>query len=335
MRLFTDNMLQQQVGKAGAQITADTPAKVYLDVTPDCNLFCIMCRESVENSNRVMDFKLFKRIVDETCEGVTSYSLFYTGEPLLLRDFKDRLDYISKRKLSGTLIDISTNGMLLTEDMSKFIIDHDVEVCISFDGSNAEKFERIRRGSSFTKICRNTERIAAIASQMNPFRAPGIGISIQKENWGDLTNIIKTVNDLGVKRVSMWPVVNPNQFRIEPDEEVTRQITDAIHYAEDKGMAVDMYPIRLKNYIWDGNEYIDIAGSFVDMKCNAPFICTSIAWDGEVNLCCNYGDTVENMRDKSFQDVWNGERYQRLRRQVNDEKNLPKSCKNCFWVNRY
>jgi radical SAM protein with 4Fe4S-binding SPASM domain len=328
-------MLQQQMSKAGAQITADAPVKIYLDVTPDCNLFCIMCRESVENSNRVMDFKLFKRIVDETCEGVTSYSLFYTGESLLLWDFKDRLDYIAKRKLSGTSIDISTNGMLLTEDMSKFLIDHDVEVCISFDGSNAEKFERIRRGSSFTKICRNTERIAAIASQMNPFCAPGIGISIQKDNWGDLTNIIKTADALGVKRVSMWPVVNPEQCRLEPNIDVTTEIADAIHYAEVKGMAVDMYPIRLKNYIWDGNKYIDIAGSFVDMKCNAPFICASIAWDGEVNLCCNYGDKVENMSDKSFQDVWKGERYQKLRRQVNDKDNLPESCRNCFWVNRY
>jgi hypothetical protein len=38
MRLFTDNMLQQQVGKAGAQITLEIPPKVYLDMTPDCNL---------------------------------------------------------------------------------------------------------------------------------------------------------------------------------------------------------------------------------------------------------------------------------------------------------
>ena len=335
MRLYTNNMLQQQMSKADAQITQDIPAKVYLDVTPDCNLFCITCRESVEYSGRVMDFELFKRIVDETCKGVTSYSLFNSGESLLLQDFKDRLAYVSKRKLSNATIDLSTNGMLLTEGTSKFLIDSDVEVSISFDGSNAEIFEGIRRGSNFKKICRNTERIAAIASHMNPFRAPGIAISIQKENWRDLVSIITVANELGVKRVSMWPVVNPKQCRIEPDDRVTREITNAIHYAEHKGMAVDMYPTKLRNYVWDGNEYIGIDGSFIDKKCNAPFICTSVAWDGEVYLCCNYGDTVENTRDKSFQDVWNGERYQQLRRQVNDENNLSKSCRDCFWVNRY
>ncbi|HEY95559.1 MAG TPA: radical SAM protein [Dehalococcoidia bacterium] len=335
MKLYTNNMLQQQMSKASGQITPNIPAKVYLDLTPDCNLYCIMCRESIENSNRMMDLKLFKRIIDETCEGVTGYSLFYTGESLLLHDFKDRLEYISKRKSPGTLLDISTNGMLLTEDISRFLIDQDIEVCISFDGSNAELFERIRRGSSFTQICRNVERIAALASHMNPFRAPGIGISIQKYNWRDLTNIIKTANNLGVRRISMWPVVNPDQCKIETTEKVMRNIADAIHYAEEKGMAVDMYPVRLKNYIWNSSEYTDIADSFVDTKCHAPFTCTAIAWDGEVNLCCNYGDTVENMSNKSFKDVWTSERYRELRRQVNDEASMPESCQNCFWVNRF
>ena len=335
MRLFTDNMLQQQIGKADAQITLAIPPKVYLEMTPDCNLFCVMCRESVENSGRAMSFDLLKRIVDETRTGVMSYSLVGDGESLLIADFKERLAYISKRKLANTTIDLVTNGMLLTEDISKLLIDCDVEVSISFDGSSAGLFERIRRGSNFKTICRNIERISTIASQMNPFRAPGIGISIQKANWSDLQNIIKKANDLGVKRVSMWPVVNPKQLRIVPDESVTTEIANAIHYAEDTGMAVDMYPIRLRSYIWDGSKYIGIHDSLVDKKCNAPFICTSVKWDGEVCLCCNYGDTVENMSNKSFQEVWNGERYQRLRTQVNDENNLPKSCIDCFWVNRY
>ena len=335
MRLFTDSMLQQQVGKTDAQTTLEIPPKVYLGMTPDCNLFCIMCRESIENFGRVMNFDLLKRIVDETCTGATSYSLVGFGESLLVTDFEERLAYISKRKLANATIELVTNGMLLTEDMSKFLIDNDVEVSISFDGSSAGIFERIRRGSDFEIICRNIERISTIASQMNPFRAPGVGISIQRGNWNDLQNIARTANDLGVKRVSMWPVTNPKQCRIVPDEIVTTEIANAIHYAEDKGMAVDMYPIRLGDYIWDGSKYIYIHDSLVNKKCNAPFICTSIAWDGEVHLCCNYGDTVGNMSDKSFHDVWHSERYQNLRRQVNDEKNLPESCKNCFWVNRY
>jgi radical SAM protein with 4Fe4S-binding SPASM domain len=282
-----------------------------------------------------MKLDLFKRIVDETCSGVTSYSLFGDGESLLVTDFEERLKYVSKRKSTNATIDLVTNGMLLTEDTSKLLIDCDVEVSISFDGSSAGLFERIRRGSNLERIGRNIERISTIASQMNPFRAPGIGISIQKENWNDLVDIVKTSNNLGVKRASMWPVVNPERFRLEPNIDVMKEIANAIYYAEDKGMAVDMYPIRLGKYIWDGSEYTGIDNSFVNTNCNAPFICTSIAWNGDVCLCCNYGDTVENIGGKSFQEVWEGEKYEKLRRRVNHENNLPKSCRNCFWVNRY
>ena len=128
----------------------------------------------------------------------------------------------------------------------------------------------------------------------------------------------------------MWPVVNPEHCRLSPDRNTVEKIAEAINYAEAKGIAVDMYPIRLGEYIWNGDSYVSIDDSFVDMKCNAPYICSSIAWNGEVQLCCNYGDTVENMSDKSFQEVWNGERYQKLRRQVNDESNFPRSCMNYF-----
>ena len=60
-----------------------------------------------------MNFDLLKRIVDETCTGVTSYSLVGSGESLLVSDFKERLTYISKRKLANAVIDLVTNGMFV------------------------------------------------------------------------------------------------------------------------------------------------------------------------------------------------------------------------------
>ena len=169
---------------------------------------------------------------------------------------------------------------------------------------------------------------------MNPFRAPGIGISIQKENWKDLVNIVNVADSLGVRRISMWPVVNPEQCRFIPDKETTDMVTAAIRQADNLGMAVDMYPVRLGNFIWDGYQYVPISDSYVDMNCNAPFTCISIAWNGDVHLCCNYGDTVENMNGKSFQEVWQGERYSHLRKRVNSG-NPPEQCVNCYWVNRF
>lgn len=333
MRLYTSNMLQQaQISKIGAQITLDIPSKIYLDMTPDCNLYCIMCRESIENSGRIMPLDMLKRIVDETYKGVSSYSMFNSGESLLLKDFRKRVEYIAKHKRTNTSIDLSTNGMLLEEEISKFLINNDVEVCVSFDGSKAEIFENIRRGSNFKLICQNLERIATYASKMNPFRAPGIGITIQKQNWVDLVNIIAMANCLGVRRVSMWPVFSSEQLHTNKD--LVNMIARAIHFADKKGMAVDLYPTRLENYIWDGDSYVSTDNFLIDDKCNAPLTCTGINWDGDVYLCCNYGAKVENMNNKSFQEIWRGSNYERFRLQVNNN-DMPTRCKHCFWVNRY
>jgi radical SAM protein with 4Fe4S-binding SPASM domain len=225
--------------------------------------------------------------------------------------------------------------MLLTEEISKYLIEHEVEVSISFDGSNAVVFENIRRGSNFKIVCRNIERIAAIAVKMEAFQAPGIGISIQRDNWADLVNIIKISNEMGIRRVSMWLVAELQQCRLVMGKEVVEKIAEAIEFAEEKGMAVDLYPTRLGEYIWNGEKYIKLNNSLIDMKCNAPFTCTGINWEGDVYLCCNYGDKVENINGKSFQEIWKGKNYQRLRREVNDFKTMTERCRHCFWVNRY
>lgn len=98
MRLYTSNSLQQLKTHAGAQVRPDIPQKLYLDITEDCNMYCIMCREKLETRGQVMDMVLYKRIVDETCKGVTSYSLYNWGESLLVKDFRERLIYLANRK---------------------------------------------------------------------------------------------------------------------------------------------------------------------------------------------------------------------------------------------
>ena len=282
-----------------------------------------------------MDLGLYKRIVDETCEGVTSYSLFNWGESLLLKDFKERLIYLANHKRSNALIDLSTNGILLNEDTGRFLLDYDVEIVVSFDGADKETFENIRRGGDFTKICSNLEQIARLASNINPYRAPGIYISIQKDNWRQLIDIVKLVHKLGVKKIGMGPVTNPIQYRVEPCQDLLENIAQSINYAESLGMIVDLFPTKLGNYVWDGDKYVEDSRFYVEKNCDAPLTCATIAWNGDVFLCCNVGEFVENIGNKSFSEIWLGNRYNELRENVNNEEKMPQKCRHCSWVNRY
>lgn len=155
---------------------------LFLNLTEDCNLSCITCRENVRIENHVMDRQLFERIVNETCYAVGCYSVFNWGESLLLPDFKQRIKYISKRKRQDARIALSTNGMLLSEDLCEFLADLDVETTVSFDASSKIHFEQIRRGSNFNKICKNIELLVSKYNEKESISVPGIYICIQKNH---------------------------------------------------------------------------------------------------------------------------------------------------------
>ncbi len=333
MLIYCNNSLQQVKARNPAQISNQCPSKLYLDITQDCNMYCIMCRDKIENNGKIMDITLYKRIVDETCWGVTSYSLFNWGEPLLVQDFKDRVLYLSKRKLSQAVLDISTNGMLLTEDASKFLLDNDVEVTVSFDGATSETFENIRKGSKFKIVSNNLEFISKTSEQQNPIRVPGIYISIQNNNWNELSQIFKYAYNLGIKRIGLGLVIYPDKFRAEIDEEFIEMLNESLVFAQNKEILIDLLPTKIGKHIWNGINYSENNTYYLNQTCDAPFNTASIGWDGNVYLCCNYGDLVDNINNKNFLDLWNSDLYNKFRIEVNN-KNMPKRCIDCPWVNR-
>ncbi|OPZ94793.1 MAG: hypothetical protein BWY74_00298 [Firmicutes bacterium ADurb.Bin419] len=266
--------------------------------------------------------------------GKLSYSLFNWGEPLILKDFRERVEYLGSKKRKDATIDISTNGILLNEEMITFLESHDVIVTVSFDGANKETFEKIRRGGNFENICRNLEALSRIYGKKDLDKSPGIYVSIQKYNQHQLLDIAKLVNQLGIKRMGFGLVTNPSDYRPDFSEDVRKIIRQTKSYIDNEGMFNDLYPTKVGDYVWDGNDYCHVSNYFVDRNCNAPFVSASIGYNGDVYLCCNIGELVDNVNEKSLFEIWSGERYDTLRKDVNDVNLMPDRCKNCAWFNR-
>ena len=136
------NLMQENTG--GTALLAG-PQKLYLDMTQDCNLYCQMCRDEVQMHGKTMPMTLFQRLVDETVPYCTSYALFLWGDPLVLPDFRERVQYVYEKKREHRLrlsekttqtntsqlhadcgIEISTSGMLLNDSMIDFLRQHEV-----------------------------------------------------------------------------------------------------------------------------------------------------------------------------------------------------------------
>lgn len=334
MKYYTNNSYSQMQACSGGSVALDCPEKLYLDITEDCNLYCKMCRDKLEINGRTMPLDLFCRLVHETAPYVKSYSLFNWGEPLIAHDFRERVKYVNAEKRADCTVDISTNGMLLTDDMIDFLRSNDVIVTISFDAADKETFEKIRCGAKFDRICGNIQRLTAAYTGVPARNAPGIYTSIQKDNQAQLLDIAKLVHSLGVKRVGYGLVTTPIEYAPDDSNVLRTEIEKTAAYLDEHQMLNDLYPTRIGNYLWWGNQYIHMEHFVVDCSCNAPMNSASIAYNGDVFLCCNVGALAGNVLETSFLDVWKSKIYNELREAVNSDSIMPTRCKQCWWFNR-
>jgi radical SAM protein with 4Fe4S-binding SPASM domain len=318
----------------GGQITPDYPYKLYLDITQDCNMYCKMCRDSVQVTGKTMPFDLFCRLVDETAPYVKSYSLFNWGEPLILEDFQERVRYVFSKKRSECKIDISTNGMLMSDEIIRFLREMNVLVTVSFDGADKTTFERIRRGADFDRICRTLQKLSAAYSGLPLTDTPEIYIAIQKDNQNQLREIAKLVFSLGIRRIGFGLVTGPADCAAETNDDLRREIERTTGFITDNGMLNTLYPTKAGDYLWWGNQYVHMDNFILDTTCNAPFISATVAYNGDVYLCCNGGDVAGNILDRSFIEIWQSKRYNDLRAAVNSNNDKPGLCRNCAWFNR-
>ena len=310
------------------------PQKLYLDITQDCNLWCRMCRDERSVSGRTMPLALFQRLVDETSPFVRSYSLFNWGEPLLLKDFRDRVRYVNRKKRPDCRVDISTNGMLLDSGMIDFLVKENVSVAISVDSADPATFEAIRRGARFDAVMRNAGNVARAAADFPPEYSPSFYVSIQKENQNAILPIAQLAHALGIRRFGCGIVTSPEAYAASQDEALCQELERTYRYLNENGMFLDVYPTKVGPYVLVGDQYHDASGYIVSTVCNAPLVSATVSYSGDVFLCCNIGDCVGNIADGSFLALWRSEQYNRLRRAVNNPTCMPDHCRRCAWFKR-
>lgn len=333
MKYYLDNSYSFLHGTTDCANNYLCPQKLYFDITEDCNLFCKMCRNKISVCEKIMPIDLFKRIVEETAQYVRSYSLFNWGEPLLLKDFCDRVAFINQKKRSDCIVEISTNGMLL-DRMIDFLFDEKINITISVDGADKNTFESIRRGADFELIMKNAEKAAHKYSSFQIQYSPEFYISIQKENQNSILEIVKLAHSLGIRRIGCGIVTSPGRYSPEQDEKLCFELEKVYSYIKEHKMFLTTFPTKIGNYVFSGEKYCEASDFIVNTICDAPLLSAAIGYSGDVFLCCNVGDCVGNVSNRSFLELWQSQNYNILRQAVNEESNMPIRCKKCAWFNR-
>ncbi len=152
------------------------PTRFAVEVTAECNLKCSMCHHPgmVRPKGR-MPFPLWQKCADEIAKISPSTQCWFSfcGEPLLEPELLIKMIKYGK-SVGLQSLNINSNGMFLTPDWAKPIIDSGVDLIVfGIDGFTPEVFEKIRVDAKRDIVYSNVEYI------LNLIKKLGYGPEIQ------------------------------------------------------------------------------------------------------------------------------------------------------------
>ena len=162
------------------------PSKIILQTTDHCNLRCPICQLSSTQKKSSMPLKIFERIVDELFPTLIELHPTNIGEPLVSPWF----DYLCKKMENfGVLLDLTTNGTLLSDERISMLTPIIRDIKISFDGATKKTFEEKRLGAKFENVCDNISRLSKALSKTKRKVNLTLQMTLMRSNYSELPDL--------------------------------------------------------------------------------------------------------------------------------------------------
>ena len=278
------------------------PLAVHVEVIAACQLACSHCfAGELPRKTTLATHELDRVFRDLAALG--SFRLGLTGGEPLLR--KDLLDVIDAALAHGLHPCLTTNGLLLDEDLARALGSRElVWLNVSLDGATAATNDRVRGAGTFDAV---VERLRRFGKHMRFTLA----FTITSDNAGEALACADLARDLGAHTAVFRPVYPVGTARSHPALMPSfAQYTGAL--AELAGQhdasPIDTFSPRARVE----SQAITYSGP----GCGAANLVASISAAGDVNPCSFLGADFEsgNVRDRPFVEIWNaGQAFQRLR----------------------
>jgi len=278
------------------KIVYDFPIYLLIEPVSACNLRCIMCfqiDETFTSDNTFMgmiDFELFKKIIDEAVEGGTrAITLASRGEPTLHPKLGEMLEYCSGKFFE---LKINTNATKLNEKLIHQILKSGVtNMVFSIDSYEKNEYESIRVKGIFEEVVRNVKKFKEIREKFYPdskCETRVSGVKVEK-------------NQDPKKFRDFWKDHVDNVVMVEMENR-----WDTYHNPK------DIMAQGACNYLWE-RMYV-----WYDGLCNP----CDIDYKSELS--------VGSIKDQSIRNIWNSERFTQLRDEhLNGKRNKVYPCDRC------
>jgi sulfatase maturation enzyme AslB (radical SAM superfamily) len=162
------------------------PDIVQIESTNLCNAKCVFCpRDEMHRRQGVMDFDLFRKIVDECAAlGITHVRVHNYGEPFLDRQLVEKVRYAKARGIAE--VGMISNGSLITEEIARGMIEAGLDaINISVDAAGKDVFERTRLNLDYDTVIGNVRNLVRIRAELGRRRPRLILSFVRQDNSAD------------------------------------------------------------------------------------------------------------------------------------------------------
>src|SRR4051794_5602726 len=142
------------------------PSRMYIECTAACNISCTeACCAPETGITRtrqagMLDFDLFRRVVDEVGAALVRIDFFNYGEAFLHKRAVEMCEYI-KSRFPQIYLYTSTNGLALTEAQARRLVHSGIdEVTFSIDGASQDTYVQYRQRGKFDVAIANLRAMA-------------------------------------------------------------------------------------------------------------------------------------------------------------------------------
>jgi len=168
------------------------PDIVQIESTNLCNAKCVFCpRDEMHRRQGVMDFDLFRKVVDECAAlGITHVRVHNYGEPFLDRELVEKVRYAKHKGIAE--VGMISNGSLITEDIARGMIDAGLDaINISVDAAGKEVFESTRVHLKYDEVTANIRTLARLRRESGKTHPKLILSFVRQHNSADEAKFIE------------------------------------------------------------------------------------------------------------------------------------------------
>ena len=186
------------------------PSRMYIECTAACNISCTeACCAPETGITRtrqagMLDFDLFKRVMDEAGPSLVRVDFFNYGEAFLHKRAVEMCEYI-KANFPHIYLYTSTNGLALTEAQARRLVHSGIdEVTFSIDGARAESYVKYRQRGKFDLAIANLRAMADEKRKSGrdlPFLNWRYILFVWNDSEAEMTEARQLADEIGVDRL--------------------------------------------------------------------------------------------------------------------------------------